>query len=67
MCVRESIQDQLSQEASTSACIDMVVTHVVDEFSLQEANRFKGEQVIHQEGVGVFESPNDTSEGEENI
>lgn len=33
----------------------------MDEFSLQEANRFQSEQVIDQEGVGVFESTDDTS------
>ncbi len=33
----------------------------MDELSLQEANRFQGEQVVNQESVGVFESPNDTS------
>lgn len=33
----------------------------MDQFSLQEANRFQGEQVVKQEGVGVFESPDDTS------
>lgn len=32
----------------------------MDEFSLQEANRFQGEQVVNQEGVGVFESTDDT-------
>lgn len=36
-------------------------THVMDEFSLQEANRFQCEQVVNQEGVGVFESTDDTS------
>ena len=33
----------------------------MDEFSLQESNRFQGEQVVNQEGVGVFESTDDTS------
>lgn len=33
----------------------------MDELSLQEANRFQGEQVVDQEGVWVFKSTDDTS------
>lgn len=33
----------------------------MDEFSLQEAHRFQCEQVVDQEGVGVFESTDDAS------
>lgn len=33
----------------------------MDEFSLQEANRFQGEQMVKQESVGVFESTDDAS------
>lgn len=36
-------------------------THVMDEFSLQEAHRFQGEQVVDEEGVWVFESTDDTA------
>lgn len=36
-------------------------THIMDEFSLQEANRFQGEQVVKQESVGVFECTDDAS------
>lgn len=36
-------------------------TYVMDEFPLQEANRFQGEQVVKQESVGIFESTDDTS------
>ena len=36
-------------------------THIMDEFSFQEANRFQGEQVVKQEGVGIFESADNTS------
>lgn len=36
-------------------------THIMNEFSLQEADRFQGEQVVDQERVGVFESTDDAS------
>lgn len=36
-------------------------TYIMDELSLQEAYRFEGEQVVDQEGVGVFESTDDAS------
>lgn len=42
--------------------ITVFSTYVMDEFSLQEANRFQCEQVVEQEGVGIFESTDDTSE-----
>lgn len=32
----------------------------MDEFSLQKANRFQCEQVVDQEGVGVFQCTDDT-------
>lgn len=39
-------------------------THIVDEFSLQETHRFQCQEVVHQEGVGVFQSTDDTPEDE---
>lgn len=35
----------------------------MDEFSLQKTDRFQRQQVVHQEGVGVFQSPDDAPEG----
>lgn len=36
----------------------------MDEFSLQETDRFQCQQVVHQEGVRVFQSTDDTPEDE---
>lgn len=38
----------------------------MDELSLQEPDRFQCEEVVHQEGVGVFQSTDDTPEDEAN-
>lgn len=37
-------------------------THIMDEFSLQETDRFQCQEMVHQEGVGVFQSTDDTPE-----
>lgn len=47
-------------------CRESLSTYIMDELSLQKANRFQGEQVVKQEGVGVFESTNNTSENDGN-
>lgn len=39
-------------------------THIMDEFSLQETDRFQCQEVVHQEGVGVFQSTDNTPEDE---
>lgn len=39
-------------------------THVMNEFSLQETDRLQSEEVVHQEGVGVFQSTDDTPKDE---
>lgn len=36
----------------------------MDQFTLQEAYRFQGEQVVKEEGVGVFQSTDNTSKEE---
>lgn len=42
-------------------------THIMDEFSLQKTDRFQCQQVVHQEGVGVFQSTDDTPEDEADV
>lgn len=42
-------------------------THIMDEFSLQKTDRFQRQQVVHQEGVGVFQSSDDTPEDEADV
>ena len=39
-------------------------THIMDKFSLQEANWLQGEQVVKEKSVWVFKSTNDTSKKE---
>lgn len=36
----------------------------MDEFSLQETDRFQCQEVVHQEGVRVFQSTDDTPKDE---
>lgn len=40
-------------------------THIVDELSFQETDRFQCQQMVHKEGVGVFQSTDDTPKEEE--
>lgn len=39
----------------------------MDELSLQEANWFQNEQVVHQESVGVFQGSYDASSQREDV
>ena len=43
--------------------VSRVHTHVVYEFSLQEADRLEGQEVVEQEGVGVLQGSDDTPGG----
>lgn len=59
-----------SPEIKSIKCNELpmnVSTHIMDEFSLQETDRFQRQEVVHQEGVGVFQSTDDTPEDEVDV